>query len=96
MIQTRSGLSSTIPNNVSSKSPPRQIIILNTSNQNQTALPGSKPTHPQIILNNPQLVVVPRADANIVPHNSNIVTRPSQKDLGQQTSVIMSVKMSDN
>lgn len=96
MDQTRSGMSSTIPNNVSGKSPPRQIIILNTSNQNQTALPGSKPTHPQVILNHPPLVVVPRADTNIVPHNSNIVIRPSQSDLGQQTSVIMSVKMSDN
>ena len=96
MIQTNSGLSiaSNISNNVSAKSPPRQIIILNTSNQNQT-VPGNKSTH-QVILNHPPLLVPRQAETNIVPHNPNIVITPNPTDLSQQTSVIMSMKMSHN
>ncbi|XP_032777413.2 cyclic AMP-dependent transcription factor ATF-7 isoform X1 [Daphnia magna] len=66
---------------VSNISTSRQIIILNSSNQNPTPLPiltRSKPTHPSLIM-------VPRVENSVA-----IVPHPS--DSGQQTSVIMSIK----
>lgn len=66
----------------------RQIIILNTSNQNPTSIPTitrSKPTHPSLIM-------VPRVDANAVSNSPSVAIIPHPADSGQQTSVIMSVK----
>ncbi len=87
-------VNSTISNSAvsSSSANPRQIIILNTSNQNSTSFPitaGSKESHPSLIM-------VPRLETNIAPNNCSVVNIPNPADLGQQTSVIMSVKNAEN
>lgn len=92
-------VSSTVSNStVTTESPSRQIIFLNTSNQSSSALPlqGTKSTHPSVVLHPTPLVMVPRADANAVSYSSNVTMRPISTDIVQQTSVIMSAKMSDN
>ena len=40
--------------------------------------------------------MVPRVETNIVPINCSVVNMPNRTDLGQQTSVIMSVKNAEN
>jgi hypothetical protein len=86
-------VTSTISNSAvsSTSATPRQIIILNTSNQNSSSFPitaGSKVSHPSLIM-------VPRLETNIAPNNC-VAPMSNSADLGQQTSVIMSVKNAEN
>ena len=77
----------------STSTTPRQIIILNTSNQNSASFPitsGNKASHPSLIM-------VPRIETNMAhPNNCGVTNMPNPADLGQQTSVIMSVKNAEN
>ncbi|EFX74489.1 hypothetical protein DAPPUDRAFT_324326 [Daphnia pulex] len=85
-------VNSTNSNSAVSSATPRQIIILNTSNQNSTSFPitaGNKDSHTSLIM-------VPRVETNIGPNNCSVVNMPNPADLGQQTSVIMSVKNAEN
>ncbi|KAI9564664.1 hypothetical protein GHT06_008405 [Daphnia sinensis] len=73
---------------VSNISAPRQIIILNSSNQTPTPLPiltRSNPTHPSLIM-------VPQVETSVALNNQNVTLVPHPADSGQQTSVIMSIK----
>lgn len=71
----------------------RQIIILNTSNQNAASLQfaSNKPGQPSMVLNNPQpVVMVPE-----VQHNPDVTDARRNSTSDSQQSVIMSVTLPD-